>query len=156
MGALFHKTPYCMKLEGAKVGGNRTIWMGSFRDPVLISQIEDFQVRLKEHLYTKFPQYKFEVVTKAYGKDGTMGPLETDISVAKEIFLLGKVIHEDQITVTQIANVSRVFYVYTPYKGQVSTPSNYSMPLTNLEISLGRIYSFNIKTLIKLNRIKLL
>ncbi|KAN0119254.1 protein of unknown function (DUF4387) domain containing protein [Hyaloscypha variabilis] len=143
-GALFHKTPYSVKLEGAKVGGNRSIWMGSFRDPVLISQIDDFQVRLKEHLYSKFPQHKFEVVTKAYGKDGTMGPLETDTSVAKEIFLLGEVMHEDQITATQIANVGRVFCVHAPYEGQVSTTGNYAMPLTNLEIPLGRTCSFNI------------
>lgn len=144
MGTIFHKTPYCVKLEGSKVGENRTIWIGSFRDPVLISQIDDFQVRLKEHLYTKFPQHKFEVVTKAYGKDGTMGPLETDTSVAKEIFLLGEVMHEDQITATQIANVGRVFCVHDPYKGQVSTTGNYAMPLPNLEIPLGRKCSFNI------------
>jgi hypothetical protein len=117
-----------VKIEGAKVGGNRTIWIGSFRDPVLISQIDDFQVLLKEHLYTKFPQHKFEVVAKAYGKDSTMNPLETDTSVAKEIFLLREVMHEDQITAPPIANVGRVFCVHAPYKGQVPPPATTPYP----------------------------
>jgi len=140
-----------VKLEGAKVGGNRTIWMGSFRDPVLISQIDDFQKRLKEFLYKKFPEHQFQVSTKAYGKDGTMGPLETDTSVGKEIFLLGEIMAEDQIIATQIANSGRVFCVHAPYEGQISTTGNYAMPLTNLEIPLGRVSSFNVYHLLPLD-----
>jgi hypothetical protein len=147
-GAGFHKStpsnPYTVKLEGAKVNGYRTIWLGSFRDPVLISQIDDFQKRLKEFLYKKFPEHKFEVSTKAYGKDGTMGPMEPDPSVAKEIFLLGEIMADDQVVATQIANSGRVFCVHAPYDGQVSTTGNYAMPVTNLEIPLGPTSSFNI------------
>ena len=150
-GSLFQKAPYCVKLEGAKVLGYRSIWMGSFRDPILVSQIDDFQDRLKEHLRIKFPDVKFEVATKAYGKDGSMGPLEVDQSVGKEIFLLGEVMADDQLVATQIANVGRVFCVHAPYKGQISTTGNYAMPLTNLEIPLGRACCFNIYHLLPLD-----
>ena len=144
-GAGFHKTtPYTVKLEGAKVKGNRTIWLGSFRDPVLISQIDDFQKRLKEFLYKKFTEHKFEVALKAYGKDGTMGSMEPDGSVAKEIFLLGEVMADDQTVATQIANSGRVFCVHAPYEGQISTTGNYAMPVTNLEIPLGLVSCFNV------------
>ena len=41
--ARFHVSdPYTIKLEGAKITGFRSIWMGSFRDPILISQIDGF------------------------------------------------------------------------------------------------------------------
>jgi hypothetical protein len=143
-GAGFHKNEYCVKLEGAKVLGYRSMWLGSFRDPILISQIDDFQARLKEHVFAKFPEHEFEIALKAYGKNGTMGPLEMDTTVAKEIFLMGEIMADNQILATQIANVGRVFCVHAPYKGQISTTGNYAMPVTNLEIPLGLVSCFNI------------
>ncbi|CZR53527.1 uncharacterized protein PAC_03406 [Phialocephala subalpina] len=144
-GAGFHvSNPYTVKLEGAKVLGFRSIWLGSFRDPVLISQIDDFQKRLKEFLHIKFANEKFDIALKAYGKDGTMGPLEVDTSVGKEIFLLGEIQAENQILATQIANSGRVFCVHAPYEGQISTTGNYAMPVTPLEIPLGPVSCFNI------------
>lgn len=144
-GATFHKsTPYTVKLEGAKILGYRTIWLGSFRDPILISQIDDFQKRLKAFLAVKFKDEKFEVALKAYGKDGTMGPLELDKSVGKEIFLLGEIQAETQDLATQIANSGRVFCVHAPYDGQISTTGNYAMPVTRLEIEIGPVSCFNI------------
>jgi hypothetical protein len=120
------------------------MWLGSFRDPVLISQIDDFQERLKEHVRAKFPLHKFEIVLKAYGKNGAMDPLEVDTYVAKEIFLMGEIMADDQVLATQIANVGRVFCAHAPYKGQISTTGNYAMPLTNLEIPLGLASCLNI------------
>ena len=37
--------PYTIKLEGAKIAGFRATWMGSFRDLILISQIDSFLER---------------------------------------------------------------------------------------------------------------
>ena len=120
------------------------MWIGSFRDPVLISQIDDFLKRCKEHLATKFKHEKFEVAFKAYGKDGTMGEMEPDQSVGKEICLIGEIQAENQILATQIANVGRVFCVHAPYKGQQSTTGNFAMPVTPLEIPLGPVTAFNV------------
>ena len=92
-GATFHASnseqPYTVKLEGAKILGYRSIWLGSFRDPILISQIEDFMKRCEEHVRTKFQGVKFDMAYKMYGKNGTMGEMEPDSSVAKEIFIIG-------------------------------------------------------------------
>ena len=144
-GAKFHLSdPYTVKLEGAKILGYRSVWIGSFRDPVLISQIDDFLERCKKHLAVKFKDHKFDVAFKAYGKDGTMGPMEPDPSLAKEIFLIGEIQAENQILATQIANVGRVFCVHAPYEGQMSTTGNFAMPLTPLEIPMGPVTAFNI------------
>ena len=136
--------PYTVKLEGAKILGYRSMWQGSFRDPVLISQIDDFMERCQKHVELKFKDAKFEMAFKIYGKNGTMGPMEPDPSVGKEIFLLGEIQADDQILATQIANSARVFCVHAPYTGQLSTTGNFAMPITPLEIPLGPVTAFNI------------
>jgi hypothetical protein len=150
-GAVFRKTEYTVKLEGAKILGYRSIWMGSFRDPTLIGQIDEFQEKLKGYVREKFKGVEFDIAMKAYGKNGTMGPLETDTSVAKEIFLLGEIQAGNQTLATQIANTARVFCVHAPYKGQTSTTGNFAMPLTNLEIPLGHACCFNVYHLLPVN-----
>lgn len=144
-GATFHPSnPYTVKLEGAKILGYRSIWLGSFRDPILISQIEDFLKKCEDFLANKFKGVKYEFTYKMYGKNGTMGPLEPDTSVGKEIFLLGEIQADNQILATQIANSGRVFCVHAPFNGQKSTTGNFAMPVTPLEIPLGPVTAFNV------------
>lgn len=144
-GALFHPSdPYTVKLEGAKILGHRSIWMGSFRDPILCSQIDDFIARCEVFVKNKFKDEKFEIAIKTYGKNGTMGPMEPDTSIAKEIFVLGEIQADDPVLATQIANSARVFCVHAPYVGQKSTTGNFAMPITPLEIALGPVTAFNI------------
>ena len=144
-GATFHPAnPYTLKLEGAKILGYRSIWLGSFRDPILISQIDDFLKRCEEFLAVKFRGVKYEFAYKVYGKNGTMGPMEPDTSVAKELFIIGEIQADNQILATQIANSGRVFCVHAPFVGQKSTTGNFAMPVTPLEIPLGPVTAFNI------------
>ena len=41
-GAVFKPTPYEVKLEGARIMGHRTVFIGGVRDPILVSQIDEF------------------------------------------------------------------------------------------------------------------
>ncbi|KAK5710411.1 hypothetical protein LTR15_012973 [Elasticomyces elasticus] len=43
-----------------------------------------------------------------------------------------------------LASDRRIFCVYTPYEGQISTTGNYAMPFTNLKIPLSKVLYFNI------------
>ena len=41
-GAIFKPTPYEVKLEGARIMGYRTVFIGGVRDPILVNQIDAF------------------------------------------------------------------------------------------------------------------
>lgn len=48
-GAEFLPTPYQVKLEGVAHLGYRTVFVGGIRDPILISQIDDFLERVRKY-----------------------------------------------------------------------------------------------------------
>ena len=135
---------YTVKLEGAKVVGYRTITQGSIRDPILISQIDGWLDGIKAFVKDRFKAFPFEIMFRVYGKNGTMGPLEPDPSVGKEVFLLCDVLAETQALADKVAALARVALVHAPYPGQVATAGNLAMPVTPLTIPLGQLPEFNI------------
>ena len=143
--ARFHvANPYTVKLEGAKIVGFRSIWMGSFRDPILISQIDRFLEDVRAHIKKAAQEEEHTVNFRVYGKDGTMGLYEPDKTVGKEIFLLGEVGARTQKIATNLASAGRVASIHGPYEGQKATGGNLAMPITPLEIPLGEVCNFNI------------
>lgn len=135
---------YTVKLEGAKVTGYRTITQGSIRDPILISQIDEWLAGIEDFLKNRFNKFPFEVMFRVYGKNGTMGPLEPDPSVGKEVFLLADIQAETQALADKVAALCRVALVHAPYPGQVATAGNLAMPVTPLTIPLGQLSEFNV------------
>ncbi|RVX65995.1 hypothetical protein B0A52_09921 [Exophiala mesophila] len=143
-GAVFHvANPYTIKLEAAKPTGYRSIWMGSFRDPILIGQITSFlEDRVRPRLMALFKGEDFELNFRVYGRDGTMGQYEFDDSKPKEVFLMGEVKAKTQELANNVASMGRVACVHVPYPGQKGNGGNFAMPLTPLEIDLGPVCQF--------------
>jgi hypothetical protein len=143
-GASFHAAnPYTIKLEAAKATGYRSIWIGSFRDPILIRQIDSFlEERVRPRINNLFKGEEFELNFRVYGKDGTMGPYEIDESLPKEVFLVGEVKAKTQKLANNVASMGRVACVHLPYPGQKGNGGNFAMPLTPLEIDLGPVCQF--------------
>jgi Domain of unknown function (DUF4387)/Acyclic terpene utilisation family protein AtuA len=151
-GATFHvANPYTIKLEGARVTGYRSIWMGSFRDPILIGQIDSFLETVRAQLSKMFAGEEYLLNFRLYGKDGTMGSYEPDKSVAKEIFLIGEVGAKTKELADNIASMGRVDCIHLPYPGQKGTGGNFAMPLTPLEVSLGEVCEFCIYHLMEVD-----
>ena len=151
-GAKFETAnPYTIKLEGAKIASFRAIWMGSFRDPILISQIDSFLEGVKEHIKKAAQGEEHEVSFRVYGKDGTMGQYEPHTTVGKEIFLLGEVGARTQKIATNLAAAGRVACIHGSYPGQKATGGNFAMPITPLEIPLGEVCNFNVYHLMEVD-----
>jgi hypothetical protein len=143
-GAKFHVAdPYTVKLEAATIDGYRSIWLGSFRDPILIGQIDSFlNKRVRERIDFVCKGEEYELNFRIYGKDGTMGPYEIDHSLPKEVFVMGEVKAKTQAIAHNIAAMGRVATVHVPYPGQKGNGGNLAMPLTPLEIDLGPVCHF--------------
>ncbi|PKK51455.1 hypothetical protein CI102_4671 [Trichoderma harzianum] len=152
-GTTFHSSKrdggcYTVKLEGAKVIGYRTMFMGSFVDPTLISQLHPLLDRIKAYVTKQHAHIteKWELGFHIYGYD------EANKAVhAKNVFLVAEALAETQATATSIASTARVGCVHGPYKGQKATSGNFGFGLGGKgEIETGLCAEFSVYHLMNL------
>ena len=139
--------PYKVKLEAARVKGYRSIFMGGFRDPILIAQIDKVLEMVKAYVarINSKSVGQFELGFHAYGKNGIMGTLEPgDPSyLPREVFLIGEVLAATQTMATDIASLARVACVHGSYAGQRATSGNFAFGIGGKNvIELGSCAEF--------------
>lgn len=154
-GAKFIPTlVYQIKLEGVEHLGYRTIFIGGIRDPILISQIDDFLEKVRLYTQGLFPELdKSEhcrLIYHIYGKDGIMGPLEQNPVPGQEIGIMGEVLAPTQSSSHAIANNARASILHMPYVGQVATTGNFALPLSPQEQEAGAVFKFSLYHLVDL------
>lgn len=152
-GTTFHSSKgdgscYTVKLEGAKVIGYRTIFIGSFVDPILISQLHPLLDRVKAYVAQQHAHIteKWELGFHIYGYD------EANKAVhAKNVFVVAEALAETQATATSIASTARVGCIHGPYQGQKATSGNFGFGLGGKgEIETGLCAEFSIYHLMNL------
>lgn len=155
-GADFVPTPYQVKLEGVTHLGYRTIFIGGIRDPILISQIDDFLERVRKYSQNLFPELdkseECRLLYHVYGKNGVMGPLEPEQSRAQshEIAVLGEVVAPTPEASHTIANNVRASILHFAYPDQVATTGNFASPLSPHEQDAGAVFKFSLYHLVDL------
>lgn len=153
-GARFEPTPYQVKLEGVTHLGYRTIFIGGIRDPILISQINEFLERVRQYSHNLFPELdkteKCRLIYHVYGQNGVMGPLETEKSQAHEIAVLGEVVAPTSDLSHTIANNVRASILHFAYPGQMATTGNFASPLSPHEQDAGAVFKFSLYHLVDL------
>jgi hypothetical protein len=154
-GAVVHRTPYAVKLEGARKVGYKTIFigmidppaygpsvysfnffflLGGVRDPVLIAGIDAFLLSVSDYTAKMFPVLtrdpeNHKIGWHLYGKNAVMGAMEPRVSdPIHEIGVYGEVLAPTQELANAIANSARVSCLHMPYPGQVATAGNFSSP----------------------------
>jgi hypothetical protein len=143
-------SPYTVKIEGARNVGYRTLFMGYFRDPILIGQLKDFLDTGRKYIAMQNPP-----------SDGTWelgfhltGLEEQDVSPAfipQKVFIVGEVLAETQDLANQIASSARIYCTHGPYSNQKGTSGNFAMGIGGqLELPLGECAEFTIYHLINL------
>ncbi|KAK6200891.1 uncharacterized protein RJT21DRAFT_119836 [Scheffersomyces amazonensis] len=150
-GAKFIKSDeYTIKLEGAKVAGYKTLFVGSINDPILTSNISEFIVAVKLYLKSVFKGKEYELKIDIYKGNSS---ISTYVDVPQigggSVFLLGEVLSSNQELSNSIASMARIAVVHGPYPGQKATAGNLAMPVIPLEIPLGVHCEFNIYHLMK-------
>ncbi|KAK7214805.1 hypothetical protein V2G26_002808 [Clonostachys chloroleuca] len=128
-GSVFHgnrreNTTYFTKLEGARVTGYRTLTMGSFRDPILISQLDWFLQSVKDFAGSQHShvEEKWNIGFHTYGFN------EHDPEyVPSEVFIVAEVIAESQEVATSLASTVRVHCTHGSYPKQKATSGNFAM-----------------------------
>ncbi|EED15790.1 conserved hypothetical protein [Talaromyces stipitatus ATCC 10500] len=142
-GSVFIPGPrYTVKLEAARLKGYRSAFIGGFRDPFLVPQIDDFIQRGKERLkeMITFP-FKFEA--HIYGRGAVMKSLEPDTDMTpKEVCLVGEAWAETQEQAAFVTSIARVWCMHGAYPNQIATSGNFAMPFSPFDIPLGPYSEF--------------
>ena len=130
-GATFESTMnsvghYAVKLEGAKTEGYRTVFMGSFSDPILIEQLPSFIERVKQYAMAQQPT---EGTGAWWNLDfHTYGFNEADPAASsRQVFIVGEALALTQELANSVAATARVACMHGSYERQKATSGNFGM-----------------------------
>ncbi|KAL7899960.1 hypothetical protein HDV64DRAFT_268360 [Trichoderma sp. TUCIM 5745] len=152
-GTTFHPSResgecYTVKLESAKIIGYRTMFIGSFIDPILISQLQSLLQRVKGYVTQQHSHIseKWDLGFHTYGYDET-----NKTAHVGNVFVVAEALAETQATATSIASTARVACIHAPYEGQKATSGNFGFGLGGKgEIETGQCAEFSIYHLMEL------
>ncbi|OAP64841.1 hypothetical protein AYL99_00813 [Fonsecaea erecta] len=112
-------SPYTVKLEGARVIGYRNLFIGSFRDPILIGQIHEYLEAGKNRVARQHRDMdaKWTLDFHIYGapETGAAGSTCNDETwTSKEVFIVGEVLADSPALAKSVASTARVYCSHGP------------------------------------------
>jgi len=154
-GSKFVKDPvYRVKLEGAALVGYRTICIAGVRDPAALAHLDEMleaaRTRTAEQ-FSDLDRAQWELYFRVYGRDGVMGPLEAESSLAHEVGLLIEAIASTEEQATSICMFAHAQILHYGFPGRTSTAGNLAFPLSPQDIPAGPVHRFNIYHLMEVD-----
>jgi hypothetical protein len=141
--------PYTIKFEAARVTGYRSIFMGSFCDPILIRQLPSLLDRAKAYIKQKHvhSQGSWELDFHVYGYDLD----RKERTSTGDVFIVGEALAETQDLATSLTSSARVACVHAPYEEQKANSGNFGMGIGGkLEVEMGACAEFSIYHLVEM------
>lgn len=136
-----------LKLEGASIVGERAVFIGGVRDPILIGQIDQFLERIAktaEFLHPELESGEARLDFKVYGHNAVMGALEPSTQIPHEVGVLGEVTAPTQELAKTICTTARVGTLHLSYDGQMATAGNLALPLNPIDMPIGPVCAFSV------------
>jgi hypothetical protein len=154
-GSKFVKDPvYRVKLEGAELVGYRTICIAGVRDPAALAHLDEMLEAARIRTADQFGDLgraQWELYFRVYGRDGVMGPLEVESSMAHEVGLLIEAIASTQEQATSICMFVHAQILHYGFPGRTSTAGNLAFPFSPQDIPAGPVHRFNIYHLMEVD-----
>lgn len=143
--------PYTIKFEGAKVVGHRSIFIGSFCDPILIAHLPSFLRRVKEYVVQQHvhvnKESKWELEFHVYGQN----PRASSSTQQGEVFIVGEALASTQSLASSVSSCARIACVHGSYEGQKATSGNLGMGIGGqMNIEMGPCAQFSIYHLVEM------
>ncbi|KAI0894269.1 hypothetical protein F4806DRAFT_118156 [Annulohypoxylon nitens] len=153
-GSMFHFSkesglPYQIKLEAGSIVGYRSMFMGSFRDPILIKQLDSLLDIVKGYAVDQHSDVseKWELDFHIYGKQDE----NATTTPSQEVFIIGEVLATSQELATSIAATARIAVIHGSYPGQKATSGNFAFGIGGKPvIELGPCSKFSMYHLMDL------
>ena len=142
----------CVKLEGARRVGFRTVSIAGTRDPIMIRQIREVLLAVENQVERLL---KGEGVTgrmqfHVYGLDGVMGPREPQkVTQAHELGIVIEAIGATQAEADTVCSIARSSLLHYGYPGRIATAGNLAFPFSPSDMQAGPVYEFCIYHLLE-------
>lgn len=155
--------PYCIKLEGARKAGFRSVSIAGTRDPIFIAKIDEILDAVRKQVVSMMcDTVHGSIHFHVYGKDAVMGPNEPVGQVSNLSHPTLYRPHELGIVIEAIAptpedadtllSVTRSTLLHYGYAGRISTAGNLAFPFSPSDISVGDVYEFSVYHLMEIDR----
>jgi ribosome modulation factor len=147
---------YTIKLEGAELAGYQSIIVGSVRDPIILRQFDSWLAGLMQAARDRIAavfgagmaaQYKFDV--RVFGRNATMGPLESETAIGHEVGLLFQVTAATQELATALIKSVSHIAVHYPVPEWTGLITSIAYPYSPAEIARGASYRFNMNHVVE-------
>jgi len=147
---------YTIKLEGAELAGYQTIIVGSVRDPIILRQLDSWLEGLMKAARERIAAVyggdiaeKYQLDVRVFGKNATMGPLESETRVGHEVGLLFQVTADTQERATALAKSVSHIAVHYPVPEWTGLITSIAYPYSPAEIPRGPSYRFNMNHVVE-------
>ncbi len=141
-----------IKLEGAKLSGYRTIAIAGIRDPLMIEQIDNITVSIKNETEQSFKE-NFNINFRLYGKNGVLGDMEF-LDNPYEIGIIIDVVADRQQLARKICSIVKSSLQHYDYKGRIATGANLAFPYSPAEFDLGEVYEFSVYHILETDNVE--
>lgn len=143
---------YYVKLEGVKKIGCRTVSIAGCRDPIMIKQIDEILMAVRQRVKDNFKKqgYNYNLHFHIYGKNGVMGELEPEQTAAHELGIVIDVVADTQDTANTICSFTRSTLLHYGYPGRIATAGNLAFPYSPSDFKVGTVYEFSVHHLLEL------
>ncbi len=149
---------YTVKLEGVEKVGYQSVIIGGIRDPLIIRQIDDWTTRLEASIRGRIRdvyrdkmsdnEYVFKI--RIYGKNGTMGSLETVKEIrSHELGMVFEITAPTQEIANSIALITRHQALHLPIPEWSGSITALACLYNPAYLERGAVYRFNVNHVVE-------
>ncbi|MCF6521820.1 acyclic terpene utilization AtuA family protein [Streptomyces sp. JJ36] len=146
--------PYTVKLEGARRRGYRTVCLAGARDPVFLRALDDILESVAERVAGSLPHLgpdDYRLLTRVYGRDGCMGPLEPEPHTGHEAGLVIEAVAETQELADTVCGLARSTLLHHGFPGRMATAGNLAFPYSPSDLRAGPVYEWSVHHLLSVD-----
>jgi ribosome modulation factor len=147
---------YTIKLEGAELAGYQSIIIGSVRDPIILRQFDSWLAGLVQAARDRIAAVfgagisdKYRLDVRVFGRNATMGPLESETAIGHEVGLLFQVTAGTQELATALIKSVSHIAVHYPVPEWTGLITSIAYPYSPAEIARGPAYRFNMNHVVE-------
>jgi len=150
-GSHFVPKKLTIKLEGAEKVGYQSIVLGGVRDPFILRQLdswfEGMLIATKDRftaIYGAEIHRKYSLQLRVYGRNGSMGKMESDCQLGHEVFVIIEITAESQELASSLAKSASHITLHYPIPEWSGLITGFAYPYSPSEIDRGPVYQFNL------------
>jgi hypothetical protein len=143
---------YCLKIEGARRVGHRSIAIAGIRDPIMIADIDAILEQVRARVDALLPELARQgsLHFHVYGRDGVMGPREPRRNQpAHELGIVIDAVCATPEAADTLCSLTRSTLLHFGYRGRMATAGNLAFPFSPSDLRAGEVYEFSVYHLLQ-------